>query len=591
MPSRFLTLRLATTLLPLTLCFGLVAGLLPVGDRIDWPPTAAALGLQIVVGVLLGLRRRMPRHEGHIAVTMIVVYLGSVALLRHAAGGGAGYEPLVLLAVGWPAVRGRRVQVAVALAGIAALFYAPLLLIGAPEYPTSDWRAGTLTLAVAASVGFAIVALFGRLRAHSKRSKTILAAMSEGYALTRDGEIVAVNPALSAITGFTERELRGARPPYPFWPPEASDTSAELRHRLVDTGGGEIELMLMHADGRRFPASVTVTPTDLGDGRTAFVNTVRDITERRRHEEAQRRHSEHLAAIAEVTRLVNRSDPLDARRTICQIALSICAGADSVAIWEPGRGGALQATATEPDRHALRTIAADDHDHGAQRALATTESCFVTAGRSAHYEPIVGAGGAVGVLGILWPAALTELPPDVEPLLSVLSAEAALALDRADLLARLDELTRTDELTGLPNRRAWDELLTHELAGAARRGHPVSVAMLDLDFFKRYNDLHGHLAGDRLLREAAATWQEQLRLTDTLARWGGEEFALLLPASDAAAAGRVVEQLRGTLPGDATFSAGIAAWDGHSTPGELIDAADRALYAAKTGGRDRVVVL
>ena len=72
-------------------------------------------------------------------------------------------------------------------------------------------------------------------------------------------------------------------------------------------------------------------------------------------------------------------------------------------------------------------------------------------------------------------------------------------MQRADLLGRLDELTRTDELTGLPNRRAWDELLVHELAVAERHDKPVSVAMLDLDFFKRYNDEHGHLAGDRLL--------------------------------------------------------------------------------------------
>ena len=92
-------------------------------------------------------------------------------------------------------------------------------------------------------------------------------------------------------------------------------------------------------------------------------------------------------------------------------------------------------------------------------------------------------------------------------MIGVLAGEAALAMQRADLLGRLDELTRTDELTGLPNRRAWDELLTHELAVAERHDKPLSVAMLDLDHFKRYNDRNGHLAGDRLLARPRRAWQ------------------------------------------------------------------------------------
>jgi diguanylate cyclase (GGDEF)-like protein len=163
-------------------------------------------------------------------------------------------------------------------------------------------------------------------------------------------------------------------------------------------------------------------------------------------------------------------------------------------------------------------------------------------------------------------------------------------MQRADLLGRLDELTRTDELTGLPNRRAWDELLTHELAIGERHGVPVSVAMLDLDFFKRYNDERGHLAGDRLLRAAAAAWQSALRATDVLARWGGEEFAVLLPGCDGAGAAALIERLRGTLPDGVTFSAGVATADGTTAARALVDAADQALYVAKQAGRDRVVV-
>jgi Diguanylate cyclase, GGDEF domain/CHASE domain len=97
------------------------------------------------------------------------------------------------------------------------------------------------------------------------------------------------------------------------------------------------------------------------------------------------------------------------------------------------------------------------------------------------------------------------------------------------LYREVRRLARTDSLTGVPNRRAWDEELPRELARAARSGQPVCVALLDLDHFKQYNDRHGHQAGDRFLKEAAAAWQAVVRRTDVVARYGGEEFAILLP--------------------------------------------------------------
>lgn len=94
----------------------------------------------------------------------------------------------------------------------------------------------------------------------------------------------------------------------------------------------------------------------------------------------------------------------------------------------------------------------------------------------------------------------------------------------------LARLARSDPLTGLANRRGWDEQLARELARARRSGEALSVALLDLDDFKALNDAHGHQAGDRLLLEAAAAWYGQLRDVDILCRWGGDEFAVLLPA-------------------------------------------------------------
>ena len=155
---------------------------------------------------------------------------------------------------------------------------------------------------------------------------------------------------------------------------------------------------------------------------------------------------------------------------------------------------------------------------------------------------------------------------------------------------QLAALARSDALTGAPNRRTWD----HELSRACRRSRdeqtPLSVAILDLDRFKLYNDTRGHQAGDRLLRESVAAWSELLEPDETLARYGGEEFALLLPGLTPEQARVRLEQMRSVTPEGQTFSAGIAAWDPATDPGAAVSEADSALYVAKRGGRDRIVV-
>jgi diguanylate cyclase (GGDEF)-like protein len=156
--------------------------------------------------------------------------------------------------------------------------------------------------------------------------------------------------------------------------------------------------------------------------------------------------------------------------------------------------------------------------------------------------------------------------------------------------AQLRDLSRIDELTGLPNRRAWSLELPVALERARRDGRPLSVAMIDLDHFKRFNDTYGHPAGDALLRGAAHGWREKLRVVDVIARYGGEEFVVLLPDADGPEATTVLERLREATPSGQTFSAGVATWDELQTGSELIACADAALYVAKTGGRNCTVV-
>jgi diguanylate cyclase (GGDEF)-like protein len=196
------------------------------------------------------------------------------------------------------------------------------------------------------------------------------------------------------------------------------------------------------------------------------------------------------------------------------------------------------------------------------------------------------SGLVAAVLCAGWERAVHE-PTDLRiDVIRSLASEASTTIDHTDLLRSLSASASRDQLTGLTNRRGWDGLLAKEMAISRSRGTPLSVAIIDLDRFKDYNDLNGHRAGDRLLRAAAGAWTAAIRQGDELARWGGEEFTLLLPDCGGACALDVVERLRRSTPGGETCSAGIAAWDGRESAIELFERMDEALYAAKAAGRD-----
>jgi diguanylate cyclase (GGDEF)-like protein len=204
------------------------------------------------------------------------------------------------------------------------------------------------------------------------------------------------------------------------------------------------------------------------------------------------------------------------------------------------------------------------------------------AGDDVLFEPVLRGEDAVGVLVVGWRRPTTD-PRRTNGLVRLLASEAAFVIERADLLGRLTELALTDVLTGMPNRRAWDKRLDE----AVHDTEPVCVAILDLDDFKSFNDHHGHQAGDQLLREASAAWRAELRPTDTLARYGGDEFVVLLHGLDLPAARRVVNRLQAATPRGLSCSAGVAHREDGETTAALLRRADDALYETKRAGRDR----
>lgn len=165
----------------------------------------------------------------------------------------------------------------------------------------------------------------------------------------------------------------------------------------------------------------------------------------------------------------------------------------------------------------------------------------------------------------------------------------------AQMLARIESLATHDALTGLYNRRHMNTLLTHHVERAQRHGLPLTVALLDLDHFKHVNDTHGHGVGDEVLQTLARVAQDALAGTDTLARWGGEEF-LLLSSAPAPTVLALLDRVRATLRDTVvspqvpelrvSFSAGVACHALHEAVSDTVNRADQALYAAKAAGRN-----
>jgi len=199
------------------------------------------------------------------------------------------------------------------------------------------------------------------------------------------------------------------------------------------------------------------------------------------------------------------------------------------------------------------------------------------------FTPIGLLAAAQGTYGFL-----TVLPLTV--VLYLLARERRSRLDAESEAERLGELAHFDELTRAANRRRFDERLVVEESRAARSGDDLSVCIIDLDHFKKYNDAHGHIAGDDLLRRVAAAWAAVLRPDSLLARLGGEEFGLILPSASSPDAEIVADRLRSVTPPEITFSAGIATWDGEEPIVAVVARADVALYKAKATGRDRHVL-
>jgi diguanylate cyclase (GGDEF)-like protein len=208
-------------------------------------------------------------------------------------------------------------------------------------------------------------------------------------------------------------------------------------------------------------------------------------------------------------------------------------------------------------------------------------------------------GGLAAAAGAVFVPLLVggTAPGDLRHALIVLGSSSAMAVTIQAIFAQLrmhnlgGDGGGTDRLTGTPNQQGLEDELERAMAIARKNGRPLSIVKLGLDFFRAYNDRHGHEAGDRFLKQVAARWTTQLRPNDVLARVQGDQFALLIQNCPQWAARSIAERLCETVTMGVTCSGGATTWDGVETAGELIARADRALARAKAEGRNRVVEL
>jgi len=209
------------------------------------------------------------------------------------------------------------------------------------------------------------------------------------------------------------------------------------------------------------------------------------------------------------------------------------------------------------------------------------------------YFPLKANGEVIGLCYCFLKEKTEPAGDQKNRLLSAVGEQLGIAIENVRLFEEKKTLSLHDPLTGLANRRYLDIILDRSFSTAKRYSTPLSVAMLDIDYFKKYNDEHGHQAGDRLLSVTANIISHQIRESDMAARFGGEEFIVVLPETAILQAKLVMERLRAVI-GErtgVTISIGVAEMDGGvMDSATLIERADAALYRAKEKGRNRVEV-
>ncbi len=470
-----------------------------------------------------------------------------------------------------------------------------------------------LIVAIGEHVNIAITRarLFGEARESEERFRLLSDAAFEGIVVHEQGIILDVNAALAHMFGYEPAELIGKHM-LDFIVPEVH----EFVLPYVQSGFPKpYELPVVKKDGTIFSIEAAGRAIPY-HGRTVRVTAAHDITERKRAEDELRQRAEQLEAIHETSLDITAPHGLPTvLHKIVERATHLLGCAS---------GGLYLC---EPERRDVRCVVSYNtyqdytgvtlrYGEGAAGIVAETGQPLniadyrVWSERAGVFDddrpfgavlnvPMIWQGQVIGVLTVN--SSERQFTQSDMTVLALFADHAAIAVENARLFDEVRRLAYTDELTGISNRRQLFQLGEREFARTQRYGRSLVALMLDLDRFKRINDAHGHAVGDQMLHAVAQYCLANIRAIDIVGRYGGEEFAILLPDTDLLGAVEVAERLResiaiATIPtthGDMrmTVSIGIACIGTQTRDlPSLLDQADRALYAAKQAGRNRVEV-
>ena len=461
------------------------------------------------------------------------------------------------------------------------------------------------------------------------------------YVKDAQGRFITANPALARLIGVAAPDELVGKTDYDIFPQELAAKYYTEEQTLFQSG----QLLLDHEEttadtaGRERWVSTTKVPLRDAQGKIlGLVGMGRDITERKRAEEAARQANEKLKVYVdelerrnrEVVLITEMGDLLQTSLTIEEAYAVITQYAPRLF---PDESGALFVYSAS--RNLLDAIAVWGDSLAGEREFAPDECWALRRGKvhriddprsgliCQHVErrvetpsgggvspfsgrymcvPMMAQGETLGILHLQSGSHPEQLSELLERLAVNVSEHVALALANLKLREILRSQSIRDPLTGLFNRRYMEESLERELHRAHRKDSTVGIVMIDIDRFKRFNDTFGHDAGDTLLRELGTFLHSHVRGEDIACRCGGEEFTLILPETSLEVARQRADDIREGVKhlsvehrhqplGAITLSLGVATFPDHGKTGEaVLRVADAALYRAKRAGRDRVQV-
>ncbi len=463
---------------------------------------------------------------------------------------------------------------------------------------------------------------------------------------TPQGKFISANPALAQMLGYgSPEELMASITDIDQQLYVDPDHRAKLKKRLDEEGRvSSFESEVYRKDGSRMWIAKNVLVVRDEQGKPLYYEgTAEDITARKQVEQAQQEAQKSQAAwIGELERRTRQLSLLNEMNDLIQCCSSIEEAysvisqqaqwifpqelgalyvlsasrnlAESVAAWGKPLG---DSPTFRPDdcwafRRGQLHVAETELTGGSRHQQPAINCSHLQSPAPSAYIciPLIAQGETLGVLHLRHH---TEEKPEAgtpevwytearKQLAQTVADSLALAISNLKLRESLRQQSIRDPLTGMFNRRYLEESLDREVARAVRAGHPLGVMMVDIDHFKRFNDLFGHDAGDAVLRELGVFFRSHIREADIACRFGGEEFALIMPDASLEITRQRAEKIReevkqlhvkhrGRLLGSITLSLGVAEIPSHGSTGEvLIQIADAALYRAKKAGRDRVEI-